>query len=222
MGNFNQNYKSNQREMHKATCAECGSGCEVPFKPSSNKPIYCSTCFENRSSGGGDSRGQNNRRENRGDNRRDDRNMFKATCAECGSGCEVPFRPTGDKAVYCDSCFSGRNKNNTKRGPGTGGKAISSDQFDILNSKLNAILKVLGPKEEKISTEKIVSKEISTKKDLVKKPTAKKEVKKNPAKKAPVKKAAKKSTVKKVTKKIPAKKTAVKKAAKKNPAKKKK
>lgn len=33
--------------------------------------------------------------------------LFKATCAECGNDCEVPFRPTGEKPVYCLSCFNG-------------------------------------------------------------------------------------------------------------------
>lgn len=32
--------------------------------------------------------------------------LFKATCAECGKTCDVPFRPTGDKPVYCNDCFS--------------------------------------------------------------------------------------------------------------------
>ncbi len=27
------------REMQKATCAECGKECEVPFKPTGEKPI---------------------------------------------------------------------------------------------------------------------------------------------------------------------------------------
>jgi CxxC-x17-CxxC domain-containing protein len=33
------------REMHKATCAECGNECEVPFKPSGDRPVYCRECF---------------------------------------------------------------------------------------------------------------------------------------------------------------------------------
>ena len=33
------------REMHKATCAECGNECEVPFKPSGDKPVYCKECY---------------------------------------------------------------------------------------------------------------------------------------------------------------------------------
>ncbi len=33
---------------------------------------------------------------------------FKAVCAECGQSCEVPFKPTGDRPVYCRNCFSKR------------------------------------------------------------------------------------------------------------------
>lgn len=34
-----------QRELHKATCSECGSDCDVPFKPTEGKPVYCRDCF---------------------------------------------------------------------------------------------------------------------------------------------------------------------------------
>ena len=34
------------REMHKATCSECGQECEVPFKPTEGKPVYCTACFQ--------------------------------------------------------------------------------------------------------------------------------------------------------------------------------
>ena len=33
------------REMHKAKCAECGKECEVPFKPTQGRPVYCRECF---------------------------------------------------------------------------------------------------------------------------------------------------------------------------------
>ncbi|MFA4982938.1 MAG: CxxC-x17-CxxC domain-containing protein [Candidatus Micrarchaeia archaeon] len=33
------------REMHKATCSECGQECEVPFKPTEGRPVYCRDCF---------------------------------------------------------------------------------------------------------------------------------------------------------------------------------
>jgi CxxC-x17-CxxC domain-containing protein len=34
------------REMHKATCADCGKECEVPFKPDGSKPVYCRDCYQ--------------------------------------------------------------------------------------------------------------------------------------------------------------------------------
>jgi len=33
------------KQMHQATCDNCGSECEVPFKPTGGKPIYCRDCF---------------------------------------------------------------------------------------------------------------------------------------------------------------------------------
>ena len=39
------NRNPEQRMMHQATCDKCGNKCEVPFKPTSGKPIYCSDCF---------------------------------------------------------------------------------------------------------------------------------------------------------------------------------
>ena len=38
--------------MHKATCATCGESCEVPFRPSGDKPVYCSGCFRAAQDGG--------------------------------------------------------------------------------------------------------------------------------------------------------------------------
>ena len=58
MGDFNRNDRrggggggggrgnfGGPREMHKATCAECKTECEVPFKPNGEKPVYCRDCF---------------------------------------------------------------------------------------------------------------------------------------------------------------------------------
>ncbi|NCO10989.1 DNA-directed RNA polymerase [Candidatus Pacearchaeota archaeon CG_4_9_14_0_2_um_filter_39_13] len=36
------------RQMHKATCDECKQECEVPFKPTQGKPVYCRDCFRKR------------------------------------------------------------------------------------------------------------------------------------------------------------------------------
>ncbi|MFA5143596.1 MAG: CxxC-x17-CxxC domain-containing protein [Candidatus Omnitrophota bacterium] len=41
---------------------------------------------------------------------------YKAICADCNKECEVPFRPTGDRPVYCKDCFSKR-KNSAPSGP---------------------------------------------------------------------------------------------------------
>ena len=34
------------------------------------------------------------------------REMHPAVCAQCGKDTMVPFRPRGDKPVYCNDCFS--------------------------------------------------------------------------------------------------------------------
>lgn len=38
-------------DMHKAVCSDCGNNCEVPFRPSSDKPIYCNDCFGSKREG---------------------------------------------------------------------------------------------------------------------------------------------------------------------------
>ena len=45
------------REMFSATCSSCGQEAQVPFQPSGDKPVYCSTCFQQRG-GGGDRSGR--------------------------------------------------------------------------------------------------------------------------------------------------------------------
>ena len=48
-GGFRRDF-GGPREMHKATCSECGKECEVPFKPTEGKPVYCRDCFQKRRS----------------------------------------------------------------------------------------------------------------------------------------------------------------------------
>ena len=36
------------------------------------------------------------------------REMFAATCSNCGKEAMVPFRPTNGKPVYCNECFASR------------------------------------------------------------------------------------------------------------------
>ena len=40
-------------EMHDAVCDKCKKECQVPFRPSGDKPVLCSDCFRNE--GGGSS-----------------------------------------------------------------------------------------------------------------------------------------------------------------------
>jgi CxxC-x17-CxxC domain-containing protein len=66
-----------------------------------NKPNRCTDCRAARKAGRGGSGGGGN---SGGGNRE----MFKATCSQCGGVAEVPFQPRGDKPVYCRDCFASR------------------------------------------------------------------------------------------------------------------
>lgn len=46
------------------------------------------------------------------------RQMFTATCANCGKEAQVPFQPRGDKPVYCNDCFK-TMRGQTNRPAGT-------------------------------------------------------------------------------------------------------
>lgn len=137
-------------EMHKAICDKCRKECEVPFRPTSGKPVFCSNCFEN-------NRGL-------GPTNFEDRQMFEAVCNECGNSCQVPFQPRGDKPVYCSNCF-GEKK-------GAGGKENGQfqpqykEQFEELNNKMDRILQLLDPQpQEQVVAEEIkVAKKRSPKK----------------------------------------------------------
>ena len=39
-------YDRGPREMFSATCSSCGREAQVPFRPTSGKPVYCSDCFK--------------------------------------------------------------------------------------------------------------------------------------------------------------------------------
>jgi len=77
------NRGSSDRTMYSAVCDECGNSCQVPFQPTSGKPIYCDNCFsKNKNRGGNRDGGRNDRRfhDNRGFNSNrgsDNNNQFK-------------------------------------------------------------------------------------------------------------------------------------------------
>lgn len=41
-------------------------------------------------------------------------NMHPATCDQCHSACEVPFRPTGQQPVLCFECFRKKEGRDTR------------------------------------------------------------------------------------------------------------
>ena len=64
-----------------------------------NAPGRCPTCRAARRAGGG---GGGGRGDFAGSGPRE---MFTATCSNCGNEARVPFQPRGDKPVYCSACF---------------------------------------------------------------------------------------------------------------------
>ncbi len=47
-----------ERILHKAICAECNKECEVPFRPSGDRPVYCKECFAKRRNGAASAKGK--------------------------------------------------------------------------------------------------------------------------------------------------------------------
>ena len=41
-----------------------------------------------------------------------ERTYTRVICADCNKECEIPFKPSGDRPVYCKDCFSKRKKDN--------------------------------------------------------------------------------------------------------------
>lgn len=100
-------------------------------------------------------------------NRGSDRpTLHKAICSKCGKECEVPFRPTGAKPVFCRDCFRDNGAASDSRRPegnfprqSFNNRGRSQDgpqykeQFEALNTKLDKILGLLTPnvaKEEMV------------------------------------------------------------------------
>lgn len=153
MRDFNKNNRSGGRkrpekrafdgEMFPAICDECGKKCEVPFKPSSDKPIYCSNCFRDKNDGFSDRKPE---RRNFRDNDFGEKQMFPAVCDECGKKCEVPFKPTSSKPIYCSDCFEKRDNGGSRdrdnsRG-GSNNKELN-EKLDALSLKLDRIILLL-------------------------------------------------------------------------------
>ena len=198
-------------ESHSATCSSCKEKCEVPFRPSADKPVYCSNCFGKKLRDEAPEKAFG--REDRGleQGRNSTRNENKA--------------PRSERSPRHDAF----------RGQGVEDIAAIKRQLEALEVKLNKILDVVsppmpsskiplpestGPKKErngkrvKKGKRQAVAAQAVTP-EVKKSPAKKVATKKVSAKKVAVKKAVKKVAKKSVTKKVPAKKVAVKKVVKK-------
>lgn len=185
-----------RKEMFRAVCSDCGDNCEVPFKPTGSKPVLCSSCF-GKQGGGGRSSGRDSRsggrdrggrfggRDSRSGGRdRGDREMHSVVCDDCGDNCQVPFRPTAGKPIYCDSCFGKHNDRGDRRGGGRdsrgggsggdrrGGSGGDNDkmarELSSMNSKLDRLITLLDPsaKSEKKAVPKKVKEDVVAPLDL--------------------------------------------------------
>ena len=138
-------FGNDRPEMFKATCANCGKSCEVPFKPNGSKPVLCRDCF--RGNEGADSRGFENK---------SDRQMYDAVCSNCGMNCKIPFRPTAGREVLCSNCFEKNGPIDTRK-PFEKSNFSRDDrpqrvndapdykaQFAALNAKMDKILDILN------------------------------------------------------------------------------
>lgn len=205
---------------------------------------------KNRGNFGGDRRGggkfQGDKRSGGGFGSGRDRSdkpaqMFAASCSSCHKTCQVPFKPSGDKPVYCSDCF-GKRQDDEKRGDRGGDRRDSRPQHNSapvraehpndrrrdadtelrkrladIESKLNRILDLINPPMPRETRENVVQKAEKPAKKVVDTEALKQAVSAAttaaPAKKV-AKKAAKKAPAKKIVKKV------AKKAVKKAPAKK--
>jgi len=84
---------------------------------------------------------------------RDRRDMpdCDAVCAKCGKNCKVPFKPTGDKPVYCSECFgagAGAARDGYKSPiASVASSGITQEQIREINKKLDKILGILNSLE---------------------------------------------------------------------------
>ncbi len=100
------------------TCCDCGSSFTFSVedqeffasKGFSNEPKRCTSCrsarkAERGNSGGGYSSGGGGGFSSGGGYNSAPRQMFPATCSDCGKSTQVPFEPRNGKPVYCSDCY---------------------------------------------------------------------------------------------------------------------
>lgn len=104
------------------TCVECGHSFVFTASEQEtyqqrgfmNEPKRCFPCRSARKqrvgAGGGGGFGGRGRGDfgGGGGGRSDRGERHTVTCAECGKEASVPFKPRGDRPVYCGDCFRAR------------------------------------------------------------------------------------------------------------------
>ena len=105
-------------EDKSITCVDCGeeflftAGEQMFYRERglTNQPTRCKSCREKRKTGrpegGGGGGGGRGAGGGGGGYPRSDRQMYPATCSQCGRETEVPFPPTAGRAVLCRECFA--------------------------------------------------------------------------------------------------------------------
>ena len=76
--------------------------------------------------------------------RRSPAEMYQAICDNCGKKCEVPFRPSSGKPIYCNDCFGGKRESRSHDSRPS--QPQYNEQFEALDKKLDQILAILSPK----------------------------------------------------------------------------
>lgn len=131
-GRNDRNDSREDKEMFSAVCAECGDNCEVPFKPTGNKPVLCRNCFRKENDrGDSDFRG-GDRRDN--DRRGGDRN---------GGGRGGDRRDNEWRGPGHDSDRPGSDGG--RKTMGEGRSQHYDHEFQKLNDKLDKIMQRLTP-----------------------------------------------------------------------------
>ena len=84
--------------------------------------------------------------------------MHDATCGKCGVACQVPFRPTGNRPIFCSNCFKTEDGFGPKRlddkrpgksfGGGSDSNAKIEQALKHIEAKLDALIEALTSDEE--------------------------------------------------------------------------
>ena len=124
--------------------------------------------FGGRDRGDGRGRGRDDDRGSFGGRGRDGRTerheMHDAVCDKCGNDCQVPFRPTEGKPIYCEDCY--KNKSREAGSRSEFGEPKSNENHDQINKKLDKIIRLLEGKKEPVEEQPVAKKQKSLEEDI--------------------------------------------------------